>query len=289
MGHRVASTQDPLAWLRDTVQARILAQLFSGKVHDMVLKGGMAMRVAHGHVRATKDIDLDAAIEVSMDSIQNTVRRAVKAASVQLMNDVVITEPKQTDTTARWKISGRDPQTDQVLHLTVEVSHRDSIARDEIRVIEQEVSPGKPFPIVVYTDQVLAFKKVKALLSDTRSALRDVVDLFVLIQAEVAPPVRHIRAWMKAGGVATVSELWRKLDSMGEDRFYLEVLPSLGGAKAADELWRDWDAVRLAVGQAVQVWIEEAATDQGPRTLEAPLNAGTLNTGTPNTRHRCPA
>lgn len=111
--------------VRELLQTRILAAIFSDTVkHEIVLKGGMAMRAALGSTRMTKDIDLGQSPDIPLTRLQSVMRGAIKKAlSTNLLHDVVVSEPKQTDTVGRWKING---QTDGGSHvqLTVEVSRR---------------------------------------------------------------------------------------------------------------------------------------------------------------------
>ena len=146
---------DALGWARDAIQGRIIAQIFAQRVHGIVLKGGMAFRVQHPQwARATKDIDLDADQELSMATLQRTVRQAIKqATSDGLIRDVVITEPKQTETTARWRIRGFDPTSRQNLLLTIEVSRRDHIDASDYDMVQYAPSTSQyERPICVYNN-----------------------------------------------------------------------------------------------------------------------------------------
>lgn len=263
------AVHDALGWARDTVQSRIVAQLFAQRVQGIALKGGMAFRVTHPkHARATKDIDLDADQSLSLGTVQRVIRQAIgKATADGLLTGVVVTEPKQTDTTARWKVSGVYPRTGQALHLTVEISRRETIDADE--TLEVPFGPDGAEMVRVYTDRSLAFKKVKALLSDAREAPRDISDLFLLIQAHVEPPVPELRRWLAQGGLASVDALWKKMERLDKDAFRAEVLPSLPPTLDGQLLYDDWDAIRLEVGEHVARWLQLAETE-GAAPAEAP-------------------
>ena len=259
---------DALGWARDTLQGRILAQLFAQRVQGIVLKGGMAFRVGHSKwARATKDIDLDADESITLGALQRNVRNAIQRATADgLLRDVKITEPKQTGTTARWKIAGLYPRTGQTLHLTVEVSRREAI--DPSETLEMEGLDGSHQPIVVYTDRSLAFKKVKALMSETREAPRDVSDLFLLIQAHVEPPVAELRKWFAQNGPVPVKALWEKLERMDKEAFRAEVMPSLPPSVDGQLFYQDWEQIRLTVGEHLEQWIAQASED--PAVVDPP-------------------
>jgi len=250
------ATHDALGWVRDTMQMRILAQLFSQRLDGLVLKGGMAMRVAHyRHARATKDIDLDADHDLPLSALQNLVRKSIQmAARDGLLQHVVVTEPKQTDTTARWKISGLDPRTQQTLHLTVEISRRQNI--DVAHTRSETTDEGHD--VLVYRDEIIAFQKIKALLCSTREAPRDIADLYLLIQASVDSPVPHLRKWINEGNIANIEEMWRKIERMDQAMFRQEVLPSLPPTPDGQIMFQDWDKIRLCVGEQVEKWLLEA-------------------------------
>ena len=97
-----------LAVVREALQSRLLVELMGNAMHkELVLKGGMAMRAVHGSVRYTKDIDLDADLKYSKGRVQGIVKRSIeRAVSSGLIANAKVTEPKQTETTLRWKIVG---------------------------------------------------------------------------------------------------------------------------------------------------------------------------------------
>lgn len=258
------ATFDTLGWTRDMVQARILARLFSQRVRGIALKGGMAMRVAHGKwARATKDIDLDADQELPLPALQSLMRKAIAtAAQDTALENVRITEPKQTETTSRWKIAGTDPRTGQVLNLTVEVSRRDAVSDNAVRQVCQ--GPTGDDWITVYKDEELAFKKVKALLSDMREAPRDIADLYLLIQADVPAPVAQLRTFMAEGGELSLRRMWSKIERMDQAMFRAEVLPSLPPTPDGQDLYRDWEEIRVTVGENIERWIRQAREEQVP-------------------------
>lgn len=114
-----------LSEIRDAFQQRLLTCLYRGsESSSLVLKGGAAMRVLTASARYTQDLDFDHDPQRSLTSLQKTVRAAIgRALQGSDLTQSSISEPKQTDAAARWKISGRTATGDD-LHLTVEVSRR---------------------------------------------------------------------------------------------------------------------------------------------------------------------
>lgn len=255
------AVHDALGWARDAMQARIISEIFAQRVKGIVLKGGMAFRVTHPRwARATKDIDLDSDPDLPLHALQKTMRTAIRKATMDgLLEEVTITEPKQTETTARWKIAGRFPRTGQMLHLTVEISRRDQVLEQDVRQVYYGQTPDDQ--VTVYTDRSLAFKKVQALLSGSREAPRDISDLFLLIQAKVDPPIPEIRQWLASSSPQQREGLWAKLERMDYDMFRSQVLPSLPPTPEGQIFYQDWEEMRLQVGTHVEEWLRQAGAD----------------------------
>ena len=253
------------------LQARILSRLFSNKVHDLVLKGGMAMRVAHSHSRHTKDIDLDADPSWELSQLRRLVRRAIEEASGGgLLDEVVITEPKQTATTARWKINGIVPGTKLPLHLTVEISFRCPVKNSDVRRVVHRASPeDMPTLVPVYTDERLVLNKIRALLSDTRQAPRDVVDLFLLFQSGVSLTPEMLSPVIGSNPHQAMDCLWKKLDAMNEAQFNQEVLPVWSFPNDLPQ-WQDWLSMRLYVGQCLDDLILPGSSGESRKVGCAP-------------------
>jgi hypothetical protein len=95
-----------LSQARDAFQLRLLTFLYRGSTSSsLVLKGGAAMRVLTESARCTQDLDFDHDPHRSLASLQNTVRTAIdRAIHGSGLVDTTISESKQTDTVARWKI-----------------------------------------------------------------------------------------------------------------------------------------------------------------------------------------
>lgn len=217
-----------LSEIRDGLQQRLLAHLYRGtESSGLVLKGGGAMRVLTESARYTQDLDFDHDPHRSLASLQRTVRSAIeRALQGSGLVSTSISEPKQTDTVARWKIAGRTSAGEDV-HLTVEVSRRR--APDISHVVKVPVQiADMTLPRVyvsVYDEQALADNKLTALLDERRTAPRDIYDLELLLARGVCPSVSAVE---HVGGHATLARrVSEKLDLMEWALFRDQVLPAL--------------------------------------------------------------
>jgi hypothetical protein len=217
-----------LSQIRDGLQQRLLTHLYRGtESSSLVLKGGAAMRVLTESARYTQDLDFDHDPHRSLASLQRTVRSAIdRALQGSGLSETAVSEPKQTETVARWKISGRTLSGDHV-HLTVEVSRRR--APDLSHVIKVPVQiADRTLPRVyvsVYDEQALADNKLVALLDERRTAPRDIYDLELLLARGVCPSAAIVQ---QVGGEAALgARVSAKLDLMGWSLFRDQVLLAL--------------------------------------------------------------
>lgn len=217
-----------LSRVRDALQQRLLTHLYRGsESSSLVLKGGVAMRVLTESARYTQDLDFDHDPHRSLASLQKTVRSAIdRAMQGSGLTHVAISEPKQTDTVARWKISCRTSAGED-LHLTVEVSRRRT--PDLVHVIKVPVQiADRTLPRVyvsVYDEQALTDNKLSALLDERRTAPRDIYDLELLLARGVCPSAQAVE---RVGGHPTLlPRMSEKLELLGWALFRDQVLPVL--------------------------------------------------------------
>jgi len=254
-------TDNTAAAAREALQARILVELMGNALaKELVLKGGLAMRLAHGSERYTKDIDLDADPAFPKQRIQGIVRRSIAGAiSSGLIDNAVVTDPKQTETTLRWKISGFYPGSTEPLHLTVEVSRRTPLVH--LGVVEVP-APGFNSRTLIraMSSQALAVSKVFALTALNRTEVRDLFDLDVLIRANIGDPSKALSEVPDAEArLATArEELWRKIEIMTYAQFQTNVVPTLPQSVAAAIDEATFEELRLKVGERVERWIQDA-------------------------------
>lgn len=254
--------------VREVLQAKLLVEMMGNAVHkELVLKGGLAMRAVHGSRRHTKDIDFDADVAFTKDRIHGLVARSIArvVSASPLITHATVTEPKQTETTLRWKINGLVAGTTTPMHLTVEVSRRNTLARDHVieAQLDESFSPAvKGATVRVLDSRALAVTKIMALTDVNRMAPRDIYDLHVLIRADVEPPIALLASQPKERLEAALAELWIKLDALPYPQFQQEVMPYLPQevAKGIDE--NAYADMQLEVGERVERWIIQALEQQ---------------------------
>ena len=223
------------------------------------------MRALHGSMRYTKDLDLNAHPSISKERVQAIVQRSIKKALAAsgLINNPKVTEPKQTDTTLRWKIFGTQPGGTEPIHVTIEVSRRKPHLHGhttECSMPAQFGQSAEGVKIQVIDSQHLAICKVLALCDPHRQAPRDIFDLDILIQATLPDMGTLLAQIPDASRVLpkALKELWGNLEAMSYEQFRQEVIPYLPAEAAKAYTESQFDTMRLKVGERVEQWIREA-------------------------------
>jgi predicted nucleotidyltransferase component of viral defense system len=251
-----------LSQTRDAFQQRLLTFLYRGSASSsLVLKGGAAMRVLTESARFTQDLDFDHDPHRSLSSLQNTVRTAIsRAVHGSGLVGVTISESRQTDTVARWKISGQTTAGEN-LHLAVEVSRRQTPDPNHVLKIPVQIA-DRTLPRVyvsVYDEQALADNKLAALTDERRTAPRDVYDLELLLARGVAPSAAAVE---NLGGQATLlKRVADKLELMNWGLFREEVLPTLPAEIYSHIDEREYLAMKQQLLQMLKRSLTKPASD----------------------------
>lgn len=246
---------------REIVQAKLLSSIFAHSLrNELVLKGGMAMRATRGSMRYTKDIDLAGSPDVSVNRIAGRINAAISALRRDgMIEDFTVSMPKQTETTQRWKIGGRIGGV--AINLTVEVSRRDRIPEEHVDHVVW--SPPREYglsPILIdaFDASLLAASKTACLMDISREAARDFFDLWILVKANVEPPISLIRRFGREALERSIANIEAKLEKMDFGMVKDELLPFLPDyfARRMDEAL--WDDIRLTASLAAGEWIKHA-------------------------------
>ena len=247
---------------KDLLQARILARLFAQEagrnVVRLALKGGMAMRLAHGNPRHTKDIDLDADVDescASRTSIKRNIHRAIEQATRGgWLRDIEITNPVDGDATTRWKVGGILTQTGLPIHLTVELSHRDKIEKESLTEVTVQDGATGSVNIPVYSATYMFTKKACAVHG--RVAPRDTVDLYYLlvrgeVQADATALLNYINKQQtqhhepEQTMTEACEQMFDNMNMVDEAQFTEQILPNWDNHLHVT--WQDYQDMRTEV------------------------------------------
>lgn len=244
--------------LIDRCQIAMLRELANSTDGRLILKGGMAMRVAVGSMRLTKDVDFDRTAGVSTASVQSSVKRALQhAAQSAGLRGAEVDPGKSTETTVRMRLAGTLAGAE--VRFVVEVSGRNPVARDcQARV--QVTAPARygmaPFIVTTYTHEMLAASKVMAVMSVSRNLPRDVYDLNDLLTSN---PESILASRTSRAQLQEISD--NALDKVCSIDFALaqqQLLPYLPPEQRAALNHERWEEVTLGVAQTVQKWATNA-------------------------------
>lgn len=259
--------------VRDLVQTRILGAIFSKAVNnEIVLKGGFAMRVLTGSARYTKDIDLAASPSLPATVIQGFIRKALAdIRNTGLIQNLIVTEPKQTDTTQKWKIGGT--VNSQEIHFTIELSRRNEISSEFLEKVSYRgtASGNATVPLTCINLTKMCEAKFDCIKNPNREAPRDIYDLFLLISMDVKPTIKAIQSYGQGVLDEMRNYIWDKLDKMDYHLAREKLLTFMPPEVAKKVTEGTWEDIRLKVGTAIEDWIDEAKTSGNHEHLAAEI------------------
>jgi len=242
----------------DRCQVAMLRELAHAHEARLILKGGMAMRVAVGSMRLTKDVDFDRADAISIASIQSTVKKALQyAAQSAGLRGAEIDPGKSTATTVRMRLAGT--LAGAALRFVVEVSGRHAVAKDcQARV--QVTPPSRygiaPFVITTYTHEMLAASKLMAVMSANRNVPRDVYDLNDLLSVN---PASILAARISRKELLQIQDsVLDKVCAIDFAQAQQDLLPYIPPDQRDALNPERWEEITLNVAQAAQLWATTA-------------------------------
>jgi predicted nucleotidyltransferase component of viral defense system len=157
------------------------------------LKGGCNLRFFLKSIRYSEDMDMDAQT-VSPDVLQERVRLILDSrpfSQILRANGLSVihwTEPKQTDTTQRWKLSLRANGSSALLPTKLEFSRRGMPGEPRFEPVDPELIRAyhlAPIMASHYPMEIAYQQKVGALAQRPLTQARDVFDLYWLINSGV--------------------------------------------------------------------------------------------------------
>lgn len=251
----------PEAEFRDRNQMQFIALLVRQGATRLILKGGMAMRALYGSTRLTKDVDFDCEDNVSQQSMQTHMNKAlVQAARLVGLAGAEVARTKSGERSARWRIVGTAAG-DVKMVWEVEVSRRGVPPPEfiETKPFETPVAYRiPPFTVRVYGPAVMAGGKVNALLSENRSVPRDVYDLSELIRHGADPTELWSRRIPRHVLERKRPLIMAKIEIVDFAMAAAELLPYIAPRirQSIDEA--RWDEIRLDVAHHVERWMDAA-------------------------------
>ncbi len=160
------------------------------------LKGGCNLRFFLKSIRYSQDIDIDIKI-IGKETLANKVRKIINSTNTKRFLRVNkidinrISEPKQSETTQRWKISLQVPESVIPLNTKIEFSRRGIKGNTKFETIDPLISSKYQLnPIFAnhYTAESAFQQKIHALIGRNETQTRDVFDLFHLINMNIQKP-----------------------------------------------------------------------------------------------------
>ncbi len=180
----------------------LFLRVFGTRVNKVLfsLKGGSNLRFFLKSIRYSEDMDLDIQT-MAVGSLQNNVNRLLvepgflKALRAQGIELVKTTQPKQAQTTQRWKLTLRNTESGAEVPTKIEFSRRGLDDQKEVKAVDAGIiRTYRLYPVIVqhYTVHAALAQKVSALALREQVQSRDVFDLKLLMDAgggEKALPV----------------------------------------------------------------------------------------------------
>lgn len=259
----------------DRCQVALLRSVAAVSAGRLLVKGGMAMRVAFGSMRLTKDIDFDRVDSMSVQSAKSAVSRGMQvAAQVAGVRNLSIDVTKETGTTIRMRMRGVC-QGGEAIRFETEVSGRDSGLtkyRQTVAVVPPPQYGMAPFNVETFTPPAIAAQKVAAVLSAARNVPRDVYDLKDLIAAG-ADPTTILADLPSASLEALHVDVVGKLLQIDFDLARDQLLPYIPPFERESVSEQVWDGYLSTVAENLSRWLGQAEALQAGRAGGEPPTA----------------
>lgn len=159
------------------------------------LKGGCNLRFFFKSIRYSEDMDFDVRI-IAKQILQNKINKLLSSSAflqvlrgkgIEILN---ISEPKQTETTQRWKLALRVAGLSLPLPTKIEFSRRDMATGVAFEPVDSElIRAYQLYPIITnhYALQTAFNQKVDALIHRSETQARDIFDLKILLDLGADP------------------------------------------------------------------------------------------------------
>lgn len=159
------------------------------------LKGGCNLRFFYKSIRYSEDMDFDVRV-IAKQTLQNKINKlfssvgllqSLRSKGIEILN---VSEPKQTETTQRWKLSLRGAGLSLSLPTKIEFSRREMTEEVAFEAVDMDlIHAYQLYPIITnhYIKQAAFNQKVNALIHRSETQARDIFDLKLLLDLGVDP------------------------------------------------------------------------------------------------------
>lgn len=153
------------------------------------LKGGCNMRFYFKNIRYSEDMDIDIRI-IAKDTLRKKIQQILNSTPfnhiLQAKNIEILetSEPKQTTTTQRWKITLKILGSTLALNTKIEFSRREFGKQVLFEAIQPEILRQYSLPPILinhYSIKSMYEQKILALALRNQTQARDIFDLYFLI------------------------------------------------------------------------------------------------------------
>ncbi len=164
-----------------------------------VLKGGCNMRFYFNSIRYSEDMDIDVQI-IARDTLRNKINSIFKSLPFnQILNSrkisiINFSEPKQTETTQRWKVALEIPSSSVAIPTKIEFSRRAVDNNYLYESINPLILREYQLPAVManhYSMNKMYEQKIKALILRNQTQARDIFDIYHLLGLGVKTHVEN--------------------------------------------------------------------------------------------------
>jgi predicted nucleotidyltransferase component of viral defense system len=162
------------------------------------LKGGCNLRFYFKSFRYSEDIDFDTQI-ISQNTLKKNVSNILESQSIKNIlqtHEIIITnisEPKQTTTTQRWKITFDVAKLSAKAHTKIEFSRRENYGTSVFEAIDSSITSTYRLPPIFlshYDSNSMLLQKIAALAGRNITQARDIFDLYLLTGKTSAPDLK---------------------------------------------------------------------------------------------------
>lgn len=159
------------------------------------VKGGCNLRFFFKSIRYSEDLDIDVRT-IAKETLRNKINKLFESQSFQQVLSTRgieinnLSEPKQTETTQRWKLGLKLMSASVSLPTKIEFSRRKMNEAFLFEPIDSElIQCYQLYPILInhYTQEAAFCQKIDALIHRTEVQARDIFDLQLLLNRGLDP------------------------------------------------------------------------------------------------------